>query len=53
MNDDIRYHVTGLHGIGEDKLQRTLDMRLNELWFIFMKDLLEVGSGSDGFESEN
>ena len=28
-NDDIRYHVTGLHGIREDKLQRALDMRLN------------------------
>ena len=29
INDDIRYHVTGLHGIKEDKLQRALDMRLN------------------------
>ena len=29
IKDDIRYHVTGLHGIKESRLQRALDMRLN------------------------
>ena len=53
--DDIRYHVTDLHGIKENKLQRALDMRLNGALIHIheLKRRLEPeNAAKDVFESE-